>query len=69
MAWHLVEFLKSRPGYQVVVLAGSGHSWKHGIPDEVSRLGALEHRVVLLDGVPADTVTREDADYFWPDLG
>ncbi|MBI5444322.1 MAG: ChaN family lipoprotein [Deltaproteobacteria bacterium] len=70
MAWHLVQFLKTRPTYQVVVLAGSGHSWKHGIPDEVSRLGAFERSVILLeDAVTAGSVTAEDADYFWPGLG
>jgi uncharacterized iron-regulated protein len=70
MAWHLVQFLKARPGYQVVVLAGSGHAWKYGIPTEVSKLGPFPSRVILLEGTTrADTVTSEDADYFWPDLG
>ncbi len=66
MAWHLTEFLKKNPHRTVVVLAGIGHSWKRGIPEQVKRLSSLSYRVILpevpehVSGVAA---LAQDADY------
>ena len=70
MAWHARQFLEKNPGYVVVVLAGSGHAWKRGIPEQVRRQSKLEFRVVLpeVPRLTRDDVTREDADYLWLDL-
>lgn len=68
MAWKLVNYLEENPDQTVVVLAGSGHSWKRGIPEQVRRKSDLSFRVVLPE-VPErmdrDSVTFEDADYLW----
>ncbi len=66
MAWHLTEFLKKDPDRTVVVLAGIGHSWKRGIPEQVKQLSRLSCMVVLPE-VPEHAsgaaALAQDADY------
>jgi uncharacterized iron-regulated protein len=66
MAWNLMEFLKGNPQRTVVVLAGTGHSWKRAIPGQVERLSGPPYRVILPE-VPGlinpRTVHSHDADY------
>jgi uncharacterized iron-regulated protein len=66
MAWNLMEFLKKNPQRTVVVLAGTGHSWKRGIPEQVERLSGPPYTVILPE-VPeltnSRTVRSPDADY------
>jgi uncharacterized iron-regulated protein len=66
MAWKLAEFLKGNPRRTVVVLAGIGHSWKKGIPEQLSRMSPLSYRV-LLPAVPEHmagaSALVQDADY------
>ncbi len=66
MAWNLTEFLKKNPKKTVVVLAGIGHSWKRGIPDQFGKLSGLPFRVVLPEvpeHVTRTTILSQDADY------
>jgi len=66
MAWRLVEYLKKNPAATVVVLAGVGHSWKRGIPEQVAQLSKYTTKVIMPlvpDQVELDTVTIQDADY------
>jgi uncharacterized iron-regulated protein len=67
MAWHLEQFLQENPGYTVVVLAGSGHSWKRGIPEQIRRRTDFAFRVILpeTERLNRATATTEDADYLW----
>ncbi len=68
MAWNLIRYLKAHPGTQVIVLAGSGHSWKRGIPEEVARQSPASCRVILpqIKGtLEAATADPQDADYLW----
>lgn len=66
MAWRLIEYKKKNPARSLVVLAGAGHSWKHGIPAQVKRASKYHSMVVLAD-VPSrgyrSKVSLEDADY------
>ncbi len=66
MAWNLIEFLRKNPKRIVVVLAGIGHSWKRGIPEQVGKLSRLSCKVVLPE-VPEHvtrlTILSQDADY------
>jgi uncharacterized iron-regulated protein len=67
MAWHLLSYRKQNPGRSIVVLAGIGHAWKRGIPEQMIDAGSkLTYRVVL-PSVPHQldrkTVTTGDADY------
>lgn len=67
MAANLVEFTRKNPDKTVVVLAGNGHAWKRGIPEQVRALsGRLSYKVALPDVLgyvdPAN-ISVEDADY------
>ena len=66
MAWHLVQYLNKHPGKKMVVLAGVGHAWKRGIPEQVGRFSKYPS-IVILPVVPGqvepDSVTVRDADY------
>jgi len=64
MAANLVSFMKANPGKKAVVLAGVGHAWKRGIPEQVSQLSRYRTRVVLpLMSDDLKSITVEDADY------
>jgi uncharacterized iron-regulated protein len=68
MASHLLSFLKKNPDYTIAVLAGSGHAWKRGIPEQVRRQSKVAYRVILpeISGrLESETVTLEDTDYLW----
>ena len=68
MASNLLAFLKDNPNHTVVVLAGNGHAWRPGIPEQITRQAPISYRIVL-PAVPGrldtNTVTLEDADYLW----
>ena len=70
MAWHAVEYLKRHPDRLLVILAGSGHAWKSGIPRHIASFSDLKIRVILPEIVgraDKETVTERDADYLWID--
>ena len=66
MAWHLIDYRKNNPGKSVVVLAGVGHAWRRGIPEQVDMETKLTSRVILPlipDQIERKSVTIKDADY------
>lgn len=65
MAHNAIEYLDGNPGKRLVVLAGSGHSWKRGIPSQVSRLSGYSSSVILpeSDTLGAEQIDINDADY------
>ena len=66
MAWNLAKYLTHNPGTTVVVLAGTGHAWKRGIPEQLRRQYEFRYKVVLPempDRISISTITTEDADY------
>ncbi len=68
MASNLLTFLKKNPAYIIVVLAGSGHAWKRGIPDRVTRQSDVSYRVIVPEipgRLESGAVTVEEADYLW----
>jgi len=72
MARNLIDFLKENPDYRVVVLAGSGHSWKFGIPRQLEEQSDISYRVILpeIRGRADRTNIKTDiADYLWLDEG
>jgi len=66
MAWSIAAFMKEHPERVIVVLAGAGHSWKRGIPEQLEDVskGGLS---VILPEVPGNLdkigVLSQDADY------
>jgi uncharacterized iron-regulated protein len=72
MAQNLVDFLRENPDYRVVVMAGSGHAWKFGIPKQMLERAEISYRVVLPEvpgRVDRRNVTKEITDYLWLDEG
>jgi uncharacterized iron-regulated protein len=68
MGMNLMAFLSKHPEFTVIVLAGSGHAWKHGIPAQVSRRSSLSYKVILPEmpgRAERGKVTIEDTDYLW----
>ncbi len=66
MAVHAVRFLEQNPGHTLIILAGSGHARRPGIPTQVRQRSAVSLSVILpfTPGVfePA-TLSAEEADY------
>lgn len=69
MAAYALSYLEKHPDRTMVVLAGSGHAWRRGIPEQVRRRSAVSYRVIL-PSIPGKTdvktATVADADYVWP---
>jgi uncharacterized iron-regulated protein len=68
MAWNALRFLKDRPSSTMVVIAGSGHAWKRGIPAQVAARSPLPYRVILPEipeRLDRETVRLDDTDYLW----
>lgn len=66
MARNLLEYLDAHPERLVVVLAGSGHAWKFGIPEQIRRHSPAPLRVVLPEiagRVEMGNATVEVVDY------
>lgn len=72
MAHNLVKFLKQNPEYRVIVLAGSGHAWKFGIPRQMLEQADISYRVLLPEifgRVDRQNVNKGITDYLWLDEG
>ena len=71
MAWKVTQFLRTNPESTMIVLAGTSHAWKKGIPEQVRRQAALPFRTILpevkgrLDG---RSISAEETDYLWTGL-
>jgi len=66
MARNSVKYLDRHQGTKLVVLAGSGHSWKRGIPDQVRKISNYPCLVILpeLPGrIDRNNASTADADY------
>ncbi len=66
MAANLIDYRRHHPTGTVVVLAGVGHAWKRGIPEQLAR----DSRYIVKTALPLvpgqiekATVTVHDADY------
>lgn len=69
MARNSIEYIHKNPETKLIVLAGSGHSWKRGIPNQMKRQNAALSTVVILPEsrkrIRAGDITPDDADYIW----
>ncbi len=66
MAVNLIDYLNAHPKHTMVVLAGNGHAWKPGIPDQVRQRSQLPFRVILPEipgQLESESATTKDADY------
>ena len=66
MAVHAQGYLESNPDRVMIILAGTGHAWKRGIPEQIRLRSSLSYAVILPE-VPGSTerksVSTKDADY------
>ena len=65
MAAGALRFLKANPEHTIVVLAGSGHARKGGIPAQLKKMAPVDHLVILpeIDGSTSEGgLDHEDAD-------
>ena len=68
MAWSLLRYLEKNPEVTMVVVAGSGHSWKRGIPRQIRSRSELPFRVILPEipgRVEPENVSENETDYLW----
>jgi uncharacterized iron-regulated protein len=68
MARRIADFAERNPGSVMVVLAGVFHAWRHGIPEQLSRISGVPFRVILPSadkGVLRYDIMVKDADYVW----
>jgi uncharacterized iron-regulated protein len=66
MAVYAIDYLEQRPDTTMVLLAGSGHARKLGIPYQIAKRAPWDHVVVMPEtkGVfDPDSLTAGDADY------
>lgn len=66
MALNAADWLAAHPGRVMVVVAGTGHVWKGGIPAQLERRGAPAAVVILpatADRIDPVRVSPADADY------
>jgi uncharacterized iron-regulated protein len=71
MAINALEYLKVNPKLSMVLLAGTGHAWKRGIPDQIRQRSQLPYAVIFprVPGyVEPGVVSEKDADYIMLDL-
>ena len=67
MAVNLLKFNEQNPDTKLVVLAGDGHSWKPGIPRQISSRKQLPMTVFLPETTKLHrrNVSPNDTDYLW----
>ena len=66
MAARALRFLEDNPDHTLVLLAGSGHARKGGIPAQIKKMAPLEHLVILPEvpgSIDRDVLDHEDADF------
>jgi uncharacterized iron-regulated protein len=68
MAWKIMQFFEASPESAMIVLTGTSHAWKKGIPEQVLRRGTVPFRTILpevRDRLDRRSVTTEETDYLW----
>jgi uncharacterized iron-regulated protein len=65
MAWNIVNYRKKHDADKVVVLAGTWHAVKNGVPELLPAYGVLTYRVILpeLPEFNLGNATAREADY------
>ncbi len=67
MAINLLKFNRENPATKLVVLAGDGHSWKPGIPRQISLRQDLSMAIFLPESrkLNRGNVSPKETDYLW----
>lgn len=68
MARTIAGYLRANPDRTLLVMCGTFHAWRHGIPGRLAELVQVPVRIVLPSGddsVLRYDLLREDADFVW----
>lgn len=68
MALKSIDYLKANQEKTLVVLAGSAHSWRRGIPNHVKKLQGPPFVIILPESAASSDiseVTVDETDYVW----
>ena len=71
MAVHATDFLAANPAHSMVVITGTGHAWKKGIPEQVGQRSKASYAVFLPEvpnRIEKGKIGLQDADYLVLDL-
>jgi uncharacterized iron-regulated protein len=66
MAWNIMKYVKQKPTRVIVVLTGTGHAWKRGIPSNLEKDPLFSFRVILPEkkgSININNITIKEADY------
>jgi uncharacterized iron-regulated protein len=65
MAWNIAKYRKQHPTDKVVVLSGTWHAVKNGVPEQLAAYGTLTYQVILpeLPELTLENATIRQADY------
>ncbi|MGD8268038.1 MAG: ChaN family lipoprotein [Desulfobacterales bacterium] len=66
MAANALRFLEDHPSHVIVVLAGSGHARKGGIPSQLKKMSSIKHLVILPEvpgAIDQEILDHDDADF------
>lgn len=65
MAWNIVQYRRKHEAAKVVVLAGTWHAVKNGVPERLAAYGKLTNKVILpeLTELNLENATVREADY------
>ncbi len=65
MAARSLRFLETNPEHTIVLLTGSGHARKGGIPAQIQKMGPVDHLVILPEvhgSIDQTVIDHDDAD-------
>ncbi len=71
MAIHALQYLKANPDSTIIILAGTGHTRKPAIPEQIRKRSKLPYAVILPEipgSIDSGTISTKDADYIILDL-
>lgn len=65
MAWNIAKYKQKHPEERVVVLAGTWHAVKNGVPELLAAYGKFTYKVILpeLKELSLENATVSEADY------
>jgi uncharacterized iron-regulated protein len=66
IAWNIFKYKEKYPTDQIIVITGTWHAIKSGVPEQLKQYGIQNYKVILpeLPEFNLQNATSNDADYF-----